>query len=157
MTARTMIWVLIVMWAIFGALTFGLRTDYVFHCIDAIALAAGLTTMFAYAPGIRDAWRSRNTGIHDGQLLALGVFANWLGMTVRLSRWYITDAEPVPGGLAAWAYNVGLWISVCAAGLLVAALATSPPVWSPQRILAHCGAFLALVVLLMQVDFNLFP
>lgn len=157
MTARQLIVWLIAMWTLFAALTAGLRTDHVFHCIDAIAVAAQLIVLYSYAPGVLDAWRNRERGIWDGQLLAIGVFAAAFGLTIRLSRWYVTNAIPVTdGGVAAWVYNVGLWISVCAAGLLVGAVATSPPQWSVRRILGCAGAFLALVVILLQFDFAFF-
>jgi hypothetical protein len=153
MTTKSLIAALIVLWVAFAALTFFIPAPHVFHCINAIAIAAGATTIYAYAPSVREAWRHRDRGISDGTMLALGVVTNWTGLLIRLGRWYVTDATPVADGIAAWAYNVGLWISICGAALLVGALASSPPEWSRGRILAHSAAFLALAVLLLQIDF----
>lgn len=156
MSARQLIVTLGLLWAAFAIITFNVPTNQVFHCLNAIVVSAGLITIAAYAPGLRDVWRSRSKGLSDGQLLVLGVVVNWSGFTVRLARWYVTDAVPIAGGTAAWAYNVGLWISVCGAALLVGALAISEPPWSSKRVLAHAAAFLALTVMLLQFDLSVF-
>ena len=152
MTVRNLGWGLVALTILFGAFSWLFPPSNIFHCLDAFAISSGAIIITAYVPALRDAWRSDITPSH---LLAFGVITNWVGLMIRLGRWYVTGEIPqhTIHDIEPWAYNVGLWISICGALMLVGALATSPPVWSNKRIMAHTAAFLILTMILLQLDF----
>ena len=154
MTVRTLGWWLIALTILFAAFSWLFPPENIFHCLDAFAISAGVVVIASYVPALQDAWRN-HLDITPSHLLAFGVVTNWFGLIIRLGRWYVAGEVPqhTAHAIEPWAYNIGLWISTCGAFLLVGALATSPPVWSNQRVLAHTAAFLFMVMILLQLDF----
>jgi hypothetical protein len=130
-----------ILWAALGIVQFVIPPEQVFDYLNGAALAAGIITIVSYFPAVIDAWRDKRIGISPAHLLAFGIMANWIGFELRVGRWIISNGSPV-NSLAI--YNVGLWISITGAALLIGALATTPPAWTPLRIALHSAAFVAL-------------
>jgi hypothetical protein len=161
LTFATLLKAVGLLWVGFAVFAYFADYEVTFHALDGAAVAIGLVAMSAYAPVLVDAWRNRRGVVDAGHLLALGVVTNWLGFVIRFARWYITEAVPVTGECGpkpcfpywAWAYSVGLMISITAGLLLIGATALINPHWSPKRLTGHIVAFTVLTVLLWVSDY----
>lgn len=155
MTVKALALILAVLWSLFAVITYVLPPNHVFHFLNAWALAASAITISAYWPGVIEIWRRRADGITPAHLLTFGVVTNWTGLTVRLGRWYVTAHEPATD-LSQWAYNVGLWVSICAAFCLIGVVALAEPRWTAKQFWWHIAAFVLLTWFLWTCDY-LFP
>lgn len=153
MSIRDIVRALVVLWLFLGMIQVMAPADQVFHYLNAVAVSAGIITIASYAPAVWYAWHDKEEGLRPAHLLAFGVTTNWIGFLIRLGRWFVVDGVPAPGIAQAF-YNFGMWISITAAALLVAALALSPPQWSWEKINKHAIAFIALTGVLWFLGYT---
>jgi hypothetical protein len=126
---RTILAISALVWSVFLGLSVVFPPGTMFHILNPIAIATCVIMIMTYSPVIKDAWRNRTEGITPAHLLGFGITLNWVGLAIRMIRWYITGTEPsVTWDIEFWFYNFGLWISVWAGLFLygAASLATKP-------------------------------
>lgn len=108
----------------------------VFHITNPLAIALGVVLIWVYGRGITDAFRNRTETVTPAHLLTFGVVLNWIGMTVRMGRWYFTGEHPsVQDNVDFWIYNFGLWVSIWAGLFLLGASKLSVPNVKPGTLL----------------------
>lgn len=151
MVIRNLLIGLVALWTFFACTSFVLPEGDVFHILDAMFVATGFCVVWTYYPGLTDMWRNRTARITAAHWLTVGVTANWIGGMIRLGRWYITEAEPATGN-AAWAYNVGLWISITAGWLLIGAVAATDETWNVRRTVQLGIAFVVMSLVLHSIN-----
>jgi hypothetical protein len=166
MTTGTLTLILLIIWTFFAVITVTVPQGVVFHILDAVIIASGLMVLYVFMPGLVDAWRKRSNHIQAAHLLTLGIVSNWIGTVIRLARWYVTDADPsIFGphcslckgveeiGYAQWAYNIGMWISITAAFVLVGAVALTDLNWTGGRTLVTLGVFAMSLAFALFIDY----
>lgn len=123
-----------VMWILGFITSFLVAPMTIFHITNPLAIALGVILIWVYGRGVIDAFKSEE--VSPAHLLTFGVVLNWIGMTVRMGRWYIAGAHPaVQDNLDFWLYNFGLWISIWAGLFLIGASKLSVPNIKPSTLL----------------------
>jgi hypothetical protein len=117
-----------VFWTVFAGLSLVFSPATIFHILNPISIASGVALIITYAPAIRDAWENRSEGVSPAHMLAIGIALNWIGLVIRMMRWYITGASPATTwDLEFWFYNFGLWVSIWAALFIYGAASLVTP------------------------------
>lgn len=155
MRIYTLFWTALVTIVLFAVTSYAFPPNHVFHLLNAVAISSAAILIASYSPSLWDAYKQRDNHVTPGHLLGFGVTLSWAGLLIRLSRWLLTSTEP-SAGTEQWFYNVGLWISIASALLLVGAVALTEPKWTQTRLWVHVAAFLVLTWSLWYCDV-LFP
>ena len=142
-------------WSMIAVLVLGTGSSLLFtpvqmfHIINPIAIALGVIIIIVYSPGWIDAWKNKFETITPAHLLTFGVSLNWLGMTIRMGRWYYTGSNP-DDDFDQWFYNLGLWISIWAGIFLIGA---AQMVTKPYKIDTLIVIFASVLALLLYLSY----
>lgn len=121
---KQLIWFTGIVWSIFAVIAIVIPSSMVFHLINPISIALGVVLVMVYSAGLiqllkEGPWSSVITPAH---LLTFGITLNWVGMIVRMARWFVTGEHPsVVSDIDFWIYNFGLWVSIWAGTFLLGA------------------------------------
>ena len=132
MKVRHFVTIMMLIWFGLAFSTVFMPQEFVFDYLTAMGVSAGVVVVLTFIPVIVDAWRTEGQ-IQAAHLLALGIVANWLGLAIRLQRFFVVNEHPTWSAFPSWAYNFGLWLTLSAAALMVGSVALSHPPWSAAR------------------------
>lgn len=112
----------LIVWSIFTIISIIIPNSLVFHLLNPISIAMGVLLVIVYSSGLINLLKTGSNGASPAHLLTIGVALNWLGMIIRMARWFVTGEHPaVTSDIDYWFYNFGLWISIWAGMFLLGA------------------------------------
>jgi hypothetical protein len=107
-----------VVWLAYFGITYILPPEEVFHVLNPTIISLAIVLVIVFSRGLFDIFKHvdfRTAVAEPAHLLIFGIILDWIGMIIRMGRWYFLNKHPIVSyDVEFWIYNFGVWMSVWA-------------------------------------------